>query len=844
MTALSLRSSANTLFVFILSLSQLLHATTAASAGGCTPSGTGVPGYDMNLYHYEYYDQAAGIGFCFSSEYRNPEFQQGGYATWGGGLFGSATGVSLVDLDIKPPEMCTMTFGTLPSNFNYPETFSISNFTMLLTGYFYAPTSGEYTFFLEADDLAYMSFGDGHAFDCCSESNTVTNPGAFDLIVIWEAPDNMSGSITFDLTGGVYYPIRLLYANRDYYGILKFTFQDPQGQQHDDFGGYVYQFPDEPEGCARHATTTTVPWTGTYTTKQTSTVYTTTGSDGLPTVETVFVVQTPGTRSHTATATTITSAGDVTATTTYTTSVATITGSDGGVTTETVYIVLTPSTTPSIETATTVFTPGTITETTTISTATATLTGSDGTLTIETTFVVVTPPEASTATTVFTSGSVTKISTIATSIGIVTGPDGSATIETTFVVVTPPGVQTAWTEYTPGSVTAESTYSTATGTYTGRDGIVTTETTYFVVEPSQPYETNMDVGSSSVPDISTTTVTTRVPQLTTSTLVVTYFTTTSSGVDAEEVTSTLIVVEIPYDSRTTTVLTTSTISGTVTEPTTISTVATTYHTTGPDGDEEEVVETIFVVEVPTPKTVIETETTTYTTGTVTEPTTISTVATTYYTTGPDGNEEEIVETIFIVEVPSVEETIITASTLYTPGTVTITTTVSTITSTHYTTGPDGNEDEVIETVVVVEVPSAFETVDTVSTIYVTYTGTVTSTFATNVATFFTTVPDGNVEEIVETSIYVNVPRRSTLAAQAFTPIVSSSPVRRSTLAAVAGTPVVSSGPSKRSTLAAQARTPTSTSSLNSIPEYLGVGSSISQDIFSVALCLLLSGFFF
>ena len=517
----------NNFFYLFFTVCITFLLKNAIALEGCQPPSKRVSGFDMSLYHYPY-NTTNGQRGCFNDEYQLPDFQQGGYESYGGGLFGQASNIVDINLEIRLQELCTPTLGNLPSNFNYDETFTISNFTMLLTGYFLAEESGQYTFNVAADDLAYLSFGAGNAFECCREAGTVNKPHKFDLIVIWNGADNMSGSVSYDLQAGVYYPIRLLYANRDYHGDLRLIFQDPSGTLHNTFTDYIYQFPDNVNGCAKQITTTTRPGLASQTTTVATSTRSVTGSDGLVTIETVYVIETPLAKSskmttdieddtpyeETATATTIFSTGTGSVTSTLSTSTNTFTGSDGIVTTETVYIVVTPSSTPAVETATTTFTAGTGSVTSTLSTSTNTFTGSDGIITTETTYFVQTPSNTpaseidyttsnpgttkttttystvtniAIATTTFVQGTASTVTTYSTATNIFTGPDGIITTETTYFVETPsstPAVETATTTFTAGTASVTSTYSTATNTFTGPDGTVTTETTYFVQTPS------------------------------------------------------------------------------------------------------------------------------------------------------------------------------------------------------------------------------------------------------------------------------------------------------------------------------------------------------------------------
>jgi len=625
---------------------------TANAAEGCKPQSVGTQGFDMSLYHYPFDD--ASSSSCYSNYYQSSEFQHGGYETFGGGLFGTATDIDDVTLDLKLNVHCKEVMGGLPENFHYGDTMSVSNFTMLLTGYFYAQESGHYTFNLVADDLAYLSFGAGNAFECCDEEGTVSDPEAFDLIVIWKADNNMSGSVSYNLEAGVYYPIRLLYANRDYHGTLELSFEDPHGDVHTNFDDHIYQFKDEPEGCPNNIHTSTTQWTGSFTSTFSTTVYTTTGSDGHATTETLYIVETPDPNTYVTTATTEYTQGTASGTTTYSTATGVTTGSDGVITTETTFFVETPDPNTYVTTATTDYTQGTADVTTTYSTATGVATGSDGVITTETTFFVETP-----------------VSTSATA--------------------------TATTIYTHGTASVTTTYSTATGVITGSDGIITTETTFYVEEPGP---------KTTITTAETTTIYTSVTVPTTVTHVTTYYTTDDEG-EEEEIVETDIDVELPSVDETTTIVKTTTEFGSVTAPTTVTHV-TTYYTTDDEGDEEEVVETDIEIELPSVDETVTTTSTFYTPGDVTVTTTISTFVTTYYTTDSEGNEEEVIETDYLVETPGTpnteEEKTTISTTIISYYTGSETSTYSTSIRTYTSTDEYGNPEEVVETDYYVEIP--------------------------------------------------------------------------------------------------------------------------------------------
>ncbi|QGN16382.1 flocculation protein FLO9 [Kluyveromyces marxianus] len=370
--------------------SLLLHAflliflplSNADSINGCAPKkDSPVKGFDISYYHYPMIpSKGSNKCFTFDPVYVQYNYLHGDYQTYGGGLLGTSKGVTDLSFSLGERDSCNPPVnGKLPANYNFNDPITITNFSMLITGYFYAQKSGEYEFSLDyVDDLSYVNIGAGKAFDCCHKQISVTDPGPFDLSTIWP---KTSDTATVTLLEGFYYPLRIFYINRQSLAELKISFKDPDGIVHHNFDGYIYSVPDGHE-CPAIITTTTVPWTGTFTSTYT-TQSTITGSDGSETDESIIVIETP----EVETATTKYTPWTGTYTTTYSTDVGTATGSDGVPTIETTFYVETPE----VETATTKYTPWTGTYTTTYSTDVGTVTGSDGVPTIETTFYVETP---------------------------------------------------------------------------------------------------------------------------------------------------------------------------------------------------------------------------------------------------------------------------------------------------------------------------------------------------------------------------------------------------------------------------------------------------------------------
>ncbi|GMM55126.1 hypothetical protein DAKH74_017420 [Maudiozyma humilis] len=797
--------------------------STAHATEGCRPLTQGTKGFDLSLYHYPFSDMTAGAGKCYSNDYQTTEYQQGGYATFGGGLFGTAEGIEDLSLDIKLNSHCRPVKGDLPSNYNYAEQIDVSNFTMLLTGYFMPQETGKYTFTLYADDLAYMSFGAGNAFDCCGMEESVSDPEAFDLIVIWKSNDNYSGQVSYTLEGGVYYPLRILFANRDYHSFLKLTFEDPNGNVYTDFTNHIFQFPDEADGCPNNIKETTTVWSETYTSTTATSVYITTGTDGIVTTETLYVIATPEEKTHTQTATTVYSTGTVTETTTVSTATGVYTGTDGIITTETTYFIEEPSTGTTVSTATTVYSTGTVTEVTTVSTATGVYTGTDGVVTTETTYFIEEPStQESETNAVFTTSVWPALPTISVSF-----PDGGM-----HTVIVP-------------SVTMPTTYTTVV-TYETTDSDGNTEeltATDTIIEIPEP-ETSSDVPEpeTTITTEKTTTEFGSVTAPTTETHVTTYTTTDDDG-DEEEIIETDIVIEEPEPETTITTAETTTEFGSVTSPTT-KTHVTTYYTTNSDGEEEEIIETDVEVELPSVGETVSTSTTVYTVGTGTETTTVATKVTTYYTTNSNGEEEEVIETEYVVEIPDVETTITTAVTETSAYPGTVTTTVTHVT-TYLTTDSNGNEEEIVETEVIVEIPEQTaepedeegvtvtehvtqpqdeKTISTTSTINSYYTGSQITTYSTNIRTYTTTDANGNPEEVIETDYYVLIPQSTAEDAHVQTEVQQ---VTKESNTAVSQQTVTSS---KSSTTA-------------NVSEYHGVGTSMTNNLFTFVMGLLFTTLF-
>lgn len=599
--------------------------------------------------------------------------------------------------------------------------------------------------------------------------------------------------------------MRIVYYNQGGIGKLHMTWKDPDGVTHDTFDNYVTFFTDLETECVHEIVTQTTsfePGTATETTTYTTLLSTFTGDDNVITTETIYVVQTPDSRTHTATATTVYAEGTGTETTTLSIATGVYTGTDDIVTSETTFFVEKPGPETTIATA--------ITSTEFISS------GESTTVTIVTTF-----------TTTESDGEEEEI--VETEIHEVMVP----TIEVTLNLV--------WTTTEFFSTISEPTTVTHVATFLSTDDYG---------EEEEVIETDVEVelpsAEETITTIRTTTAFGSVTAPTTDTHVITYYTTEDEG-EEEEIIETDVEVELPIAQETITTAETTTRFGSVTSQTTITHV-TTYYSTNDEGEEEKVIKTDIDVELPNVEETVTTATTIFSEGEMTGTTTVSTLLTTFYTACTDGNEEAVIETEYVVEIPDVKETITSATTKYTNYPGSVPTTLTHIT-TFFTADANGNEGEIIETEIIVETPEHLESeidagdlelatseeeeIFISSTEYTYYTGSVTSTYSTNIRTYTTTDANGNEEEVLETNYFVEIPEMTseTTVAQENSRTTNQAtitiPKEDITLQEIVNLPIMS-----------QQTTQSPPSSSSNISQYEGSGSISSGNVVSYLLGLL------
>lgn len=208
---------------------------------------------------------------------------------------GSVEGIADINFNIDLPDDATLRYGEV-----YGTPISVSNFSLELTGYFYAEETGYYeVLFFATDDAVVFFFGTDSAFECCHSSELSQNANFADQVIYTTGSIDDDGRDFFAsryryLQGGFYYPTRIAYTQIETYAYLNLTVTTPSGKRLRTFEDTVYQFDEKNSNCQsvnpfdsqKTTITTSVPWTGT----ETST-YTATFSNPSSPVE--IVVETP-----------------------------------------------------------------------------------------------------------------------------------------------------------------------------------------------------------------------------------------------------------------------------------------------------------------------------------------------------------------------------------------------------------------------------------------------------------------------------------------------------------------------------------------------------------------------
>ncbi|QBM88594.1 PA14 domain-containing protein [Metschnikowia aff. pulcherrima] len=149
--------------------------------------------------------------------------------------------------------------------YGYPMT--VSNFTLELSGYFRAHSTGTYTFRLAADNGATLQFGSG--LTCCDDaSGSVSGKFHIETMGPHGGGGNTAKNVhmaSFDLTEGIYYPVKIVMFNWRGNAGLHLSATDPLGETTTEFGRAVFQGKFD-QKCT---TTVTSAWKKTFTSTKT-----------------------------------------------------------------------------------------------------------------------------------------------------------------------------------------------------------------------------------------------------------------------------------------------------------------------------------------------------------------------------------------------------------------------------------------------------------------------------------------------------------------------------------------------------------------------------------------------
>ena len=255
-----------------------------------------IDGFAATFYSYPNRGKA-GWAASDGTSILNTDFFMSDYSMYG--LQASTTGVLEPTFTVEEmqyqPDFTSNVFGV---------DVTVQHFLVELDGYFFAKVSGLYTFkLLAVDDLAAVWFGSG--LSCC-DMNTPKDSDYPSFWATWDRTSNQNGAAVAQLylTAGIYYPIKVRFANTNRAGALSFEVTDPSGNTINDFKGSAYRFVNINKSCS--TVTVSFPFdTITVSDQEDSTfaVPTTTEVSGVVVTTTVVVVEVSTTSQSTDTTT-------------------------------------------------------------------------------------------------------------------------------------------------------------------------------------------------------------------------------------------------------------------------------------------------------------------------------------------------------------------------------------------------------------------------------------------------------------------------------------------------------------------------------------------------------------
>ena len=110
-------------------------------------------------------------------------------------------------------------------------TSSADNYSWMWLGYFLAPTTGTYTFYTASDDASHLWIGPNALSGYTTANATVNNGGAHGVI-------ETSGAT--NLTGGILYPMRIMFGEAGGGDVITVSFAGPSITKTTNGSGYYY----------------------------------------------------------------------------------------------------------------------------------------------------------------------------------------------------------------------------------------------------------------------------------------------------------------------------------------------------------------------------------------------------------------------------------------------------------------------------------------------------------------------------------------------------------------------------------------------------------------------------
>lgn len=105
------------------------------------------------------------------------------------------------------------------------------NFSVIYKGYFYAPVTGTYTFYLNSDEASYLWLGSNALSGNTTSNADINNGGGHKML---------KKSANKSLTSGTYYPLLIIYGEASGANNIIFSWKPPNGVETSTQPGYLF----------------------------------------------------------------------------------------------------------------------------------------------------------------------------------------------------------------------------------------------------------------------------------------------------------------------------------------------------------------------------------------------------------------------------------------------------------------------------------------------------------------------------------------------------------------------------------------------------------------------------